>query len=164
MKKIYLLLLITIFLAACSNAQEKNQTPDNTTLSQEAQNAESAPSDNSGVENTKEKNEQDSGEAVYQKISAEEAKKMMDNQEVIVVDVRTIEEYQQGHVPNALSLPLDSIQDKAETTLANKETTLLLYCRSGRRSEAASQILLSLGYKNIYDFGGINDWPYDIEK
>ena len=89
--------------------------------------------------------------AAYQKISAEEAYEMMASQEVVVVDVRTREEYDGGHIENAILVP-------------DKEATLLIYCRSGRRSKDAAQKLLALGYQNVYDFGGVIDWPYELVK
>ena len=102
--------------------------------------------------------------AAYQKISAEEAYEMMASQEVVVVDVRTREEYDGGHIPNAILVPNESIGDDMPEALPDKEATLLIYCRSGRRSKEASEKLLKLGYKSIYEFGGIIDWPYELVK
>ena len=104
------------------------------------------------------------GKAVYQKISAEEAYEMMVSQEVVIVDVRTPEEYDGGHIPNAILVPNESIGDDMPEALPDKEATLLIYCRSGRRSKEASEKLLKLGYKSIYEFGGIIDWPYELVK
>lgn len=101
---------------------------------------------------------------VYHKITAEEAKTMMDEQTVTVVDVRTEAEYQEGHIADAVLVPNESIADQMPEALPDKEATLLVYCRSGRRSKEASEKLLELGYRNVYDFGGINDWPYDVVK
>lgn len=103
-------------------------------------------------------------EAAYVKISAADAKKMMDAQSVIILDVRTPEEYQEGHIENALLLPVDTILKDAEKTLTDKTATLLVYCRSGNRSKTASEALIKLGYQQVYDFGGINSWPYDVVK
>ena len=102
--------------------------------------------------------------AAYQKISAEEAYEMMVSQEVVIVDVRTPEEYDGGHIPNAILVPNESIGDDMPEALPDKEATLLIYCRSGRRSKEASEKLLKLGYKSIYEFGGIIDWPYELVK
>ena len=104
------------------------------------------------------------GKAAYQKISAEEAYEMMVSQEVVIVDVRTPEEYDGGHIPNAILVPNESIGDDMPEALPDKEATLLIYCRSGRRSKEASEKLLKLGYKSIYEFGGIIDWPYELVK
>ena len=101
---------------------------------------------------------------VYHKITAEETKTMMDEQTVTVVDVRTEAEYQEGHIADAVLVPNESIADQMPEALPDKEATLLVYCRSGRRSKEASEKLLELGYRNVYDFGGINDWPYDVVK
>ena len=103
-------------------------------------------------------------ETAYHKISAAEAKEMMDQSEVTVVDVRTLQEYQEGHVPGAINIPNEEILDTEPELLNDKDATLLVYCRSGRRSKDASDKLVKMGYKNVYDFGGIIDWNYDTEK
>ena len=102
--------------------------------------------------------------AAYQKISAEEAYEMMASQEVVVVDVRTREEYDGGHIENAVLVPNESIGSEMPEALPDKEATLLIYCRSGRRSKDAAQKLLALGYQSVYDFGGVIDWPYELVK
>ena len=101
--------------------------------------------------------------AAYHKISAEEAYEMMISQE-IVVDVRTREEYDGGHIENAVLVPNESIGSEMPEALPDKEATLLIYCRSGRRSKDAAEKLLKLGYQNVYDFGGVIDWPYELVK
>jgi len=101
--------------------------------------------------------------STYTTISGKEAKKMMDeNKDIIILDVRTREEYQEGHIEGAILIPDDEITEKAESMLTDKSETILVYCRSGRRSANASRELSDLGYINIYDFGGINDWEYDV--
>ena len=102
--------------------------------------------------------------AAYHKISAEEAHEMMASQEVVVADVRTREEYDGGHIENAVLIPNESIGREMPEALPDKEATLLIYCRSGRRSKEAAQKLLELGYQNVYDFGGVIDWPYELVK
>ena len=102
--------------------------------------------------------------AAYQKISTEEAYEMMASQEVVVVDVRTREEYDGGHIENAVLVPNESIGSEMPEALPDKESTLLIYCRSGRRSKDAAQKLLELGYQSVYDFGGVIDWPYELVK
>lgn len=100
---------------------------------------------------------------VYRKISADDAKKMMDeNEDFIILDVRTEEEYEQGHIENSLLIPDNKIGDKAEEILTDKDAVIFVYCRSGRRSENATKELIDLGYTKTFDFGGINDWPYEI--
>jgi rhodanese-related sulfurtransferase len=101
--------------------------------------------------------------AIIEKITSTKAKDMMDqNESIIVLDVRTEEEYNTGHIQGAILIPDDEIEEKVEDIIKDKAATILVYCRSGRRSEAASIILNELGYTNIYDFGGIIDWEYEI--
>ena len=102
--------------------------------------------------------------AAYHKVSAEEAYEMMVSQEVVVVDVRTREEYDGGHIENAVLVPNERIGSEMPKALPDKESTLLIYCRSGRRSKDAAQKLLALGYQSVYDFGGVIDWPYELVK
>ena len=102
--------------------------------------------------------------AEYKKITSDEAKKMMETQKVIVVDVRTLEEYTEGHIPNAISVPLETIENEAEAKLKNKDDLILVYCRSGRRSREAALKLIEKGYTNVIDFGGIQDWNAEIVK
>ena len=83
---------------------------------------------------------------------------------VVVVDVRTREEYDGGHIENAVLVPNESIESEMPEALPDKEATLLVYCRSGRRSKQAAEKLLKLGYQNVYDFGGVIDWPYELVK
>ena len=103
-------------------------------------------------------------EAVYVNITAEEAKQVMDSEEgYIILDVRTQEEYDQGHIPGAIVISHDEIEEKAEEVLTDKKQLILVYCRSGRRSKLAAEALAELGYTNIKEFGGIIDWPYEVE-
>lgn len=98
------------------------------------------------------------------KITAEEAKQIMDSEaNYIILDVRTDEEYAEGHIPNAILIPDYEIEEKAEAILTDKNQTILVYCRSGNRSKSASEILARLGYTDVREFGGINDWPYEVE-
>ena len=100
----------------------------------------------------------------YQQITQEEAKEMMDAQEVILLDVREQDEYDSGHIPGAVLLPVGTIdEDTAAEVIPEKDSTVLVYCRSGNRSKTASAALAELGYTAIYEFGGINTWPYETE-
>jgi rhodanese-related sulfurtransferase len=102
--------------------------------------------------------------AVYVNITAEEAKQIMDSEEgYIILDVRTQEEYDQGHIPGAIVISHEEIAEKAEDVLTDKDQLILVYCRSGRRSKIAAEALVELGYTNIKEFGGIIDWPYETE-
>ena len=106
--------------------------------------------------------ENDQG-AVYVNITAEEAKQIMDSEEgYIILDVRTQEEYGQGHIPGAIVISHEEIAEKAEEVLTDKDQLILVYCRSGRRSKIAAEALVELGYTNIKEFGGIIDWPYEV--
>ena len=100
---------------------------------------------------------------VFLNITAEEAKKLMDSEEgCIILDVRTREEYDQGHIPGAILIPDTEIEAKAADLLPDKDQLILVYCRSGRRNKLAAQSLADLGYTNIREFGGILDWPYEV--
>ena len=100
----------------------------------------------------------------YQQITQVEAKDMMDTQEVIILDVRELHEFEAGHIPNAVLLPVGTITaETAAEAIPQKDSVVLVYCRSGNRSKKASEALVNLGYTGIYEFGGINTWPYDGE-
>ena len=102
--------------------------------------------------------------AVYVNITAEEAKQIMDTEEgYVILDVRTQEEYDQGHIPGAIVISHEEIAEKADEVLTDKDQLILVYCRSGRRSKIAAEALVELGYTNIKEFGGIIDWSYEIE-
>lgn len=103
--------------------------------------------------------------AEYIKITAQEAKGIMDTEEnVAIVDVRTEEEFKQGYIPNAILIPDTQIRSLAPDLLPDFDQTILVYCRSGNRSRAASRILIDMGYAKVLDFGGILDWPFEIVK
>ena len=104
-------------------------------------------------------------EAVNVNITAQEAKQIMDTEEgYIILDVRTQEEYDGGHIPGAILIPNTEIEARAEEELPDKNQLILVYCRSGRRSKLAAEALVALGYTNIKEFGGIIDWPYEVVK
>ena len=103
-----------------------------------------------------------SGQTTYTHLSHDEAKDFMEQEECIVLDVRTSAEFEDGHIPNAILLPVDQVKDKAEEVLPDRESQILIYCRSGRRALKAAQHLVDMGYSHVYEFGGIIDWPYDI--
>ena len=108
--------------------------------------------------------ENDQG-AVYVNITAEEAKEIMDTEEgYVILDVREQDEYDAGHISGAILIPYTQIEAKANEMLTDKDQLILVYCRSGRRSKLAAEALVELGYTNIKEFGGILDWPYEVEK
>ncbi len=103
--------------------------------------------------------------AEYHKLTAEEAKARMDSGDpVLIVDVRTPEEFQSGHIPGAINVPNEGIADEMPEELPDVNAEILVYCRSGRRSSDAAHKLVSMGYAAVYDFGGIIDWPYETER
>ena len=103
--------------------------------------------------------------AMYEQITPEEAKKIMDSgEEHIILDTREQDEFDEGHIPGAILIPYTEIENKAEEMLPDKDAQILVYCRSGRRSKIAAESLAKLGYTNVKEFGGIIDWPYEVEK
>ena len=104
-------------------------------------------------------------EFMYEQITQEEAKKIIDEQDgYVIIDARTHEEFATGHIPNAICIPNETIDEGIGDQLPDKEQLLLIYCRSGNRSKQAADKLVKLGYTNIKEFGGIITWPYDIVK
>jgi len=124
---------------------------------------------NSNKVNTEEKKD---GEQVMEKskyvyMSASqmvEQIKDMKMEDYVILDVRTKSEYDEERIPNSVLLTLSEIESKAASVLPNKDIKIYVYCRSGARSEQAAYKLISLGYKNVYDFGGIIDYPYEKIK
>ena len=97
-------------------------------------------------------------------ITAQEAKQIMDTQEgYVILDVRSQEEYDQGHIPGAILISDTEIETRAGQMLPDKDQLILVYCRSGRRSKLAAEALVKMGYTNIKEFGGILNWPYEVE-
>ncbi len=115
-------------------------------------------------ENKEESRVESSEKNEYISISAQQAKHLMDTEtDYIILDVRTDEEYNESHIPGAILIPDYEIAERAEQILKKKDWLILVYCRSGRRSKNASQVLADLGYSNVKEFGGIIDWPYGVE-
>ncbi len=134
-------LLFLILITACSTADQADRSTTEVNAIETVEN---------------EENEQDR----YVKITSEEAKEMIDNEDVIILDVRTEEEFRQGHIEGAILIPDYELDRLAEEKLPDKDATILIYCRSGNRSKLSSHLLIGMGYQNIYDFGGILDWRY----
>lgn len=104
-----------------------------------------------------------SAKAEYTHIDQETAKAMMaEDDGHIIVDVRRQDEYDSGHIPDAVCIPNESIGTEPPAELPDLEQVILVYCRSGRRSKEASQKLADMGYTKVFEFGGINDWTGDI--
>ena len=137
MKKLFWIVLAAVLLTACGQNREETKPTEETPNTQEA---------------------------VYMNITAQEAKEIMDREEgYVILDTRAQEEYDDGHIPGAILIPHDEILQKAESLLTDKDQLILVYCRSGRRSKLAAEDLQKLGYTNIKEFGGIIDWPYELE-
>ena len=105
------------------------------------------------------------GANTYEQITPQEAKRIMDSgEEHIILDTREQDEYDEGHIPNAILIPYTEIENKAEEMLPDKDKLILVYCRSGRRSKIAAENLVKLGYTNVKEFGGIINWKYEVVK
>ncbi|MCF0148973.1 MAG: rhodanese-like domain-containing protein [Clostridium sp.] len=118
----------------------------------------------SGCSNVVKENSINDNESRVVEITAEEAKEEIEKGNVVILDVRTKEEYESGHIENSILIPLDEIKVEAENILNDKDKKILVYCRSGNRSATAANLLVEMGYNNIYDFCGIKDWTYEIVK
>lgn len=100
-------------------------------------------------------------EVGYRQMDPAEAKAQLEqDKNIILLDVRTQEEYNEKHIEGSKLIPLNILEDKVEEEIPNKEQKIIIYCRSGNRSNTALNTLLKMGYKNVYDLGGINSWPY----
>lgn len=95
-------------------------------------------------------------------INFEQAKQIIDNEQVLLLDVRTDEEFVTGHISNAINIPVDELEYRLDE-LKDKDKKILVYCKSGRRSIIACEILEAYGYTNVYNIGGVVDWPYGLE-
>jgi phage shock protein E len=100
----------------------------------------------------------------YRTISPAEAKKRLEAEaRIILLDVRTPEEYAEQHIPGSILIPVDQLEQAVEAKIPAKHETIFIYCRSGRRSKIAADKLIGLGYTHVYDLGGIFNWPYEVE-
>ena len=146
-KRILVLLMISVLLFSTSCQRGKSETEHETQAPETK-----AP-------------ETETEQVIYENITAEEAKKIMDSETgYVILDVRTEEEFAEGHIKGAILIPDYEIAARAEGILLDKNQKILVYCRSGRRSKLTAEALLALGYTNVWEFGGIIDWPYEIEK
>ena len=149
MKRLLLIIAsLTFILAACDGGK----SPDD---SVNASNGENSNTDSLAVTAGDDK-------SVYKKITAEEAKRIIDEEEsYIILDVRSEQEYSELRIDGAVLIPHTDIDSRAPDDLPDKNAVILVYCRSGIRSAAASKALVEMGYINVYDIGGIIDWPYE---
>lgn len=110
------------------------------------------------------KQKQSPSTAKYTDITVEEAKEKIEARNVILVDVRTQEEYNEKHIDGAILIPNETITDTQPAELPDKDADILVYCRSGKRSSEAAKKLADMGYTNVYNMlGGINEWPYETK-
>ena len=145
LKGLIFLLIISLTLFSSCSGNMNNEVSENTTANT--------------TENTI------NNSFTYEQISGEEAKRLMDTEtDFIIVDARTEEEFNEGHIEGAILIPEHEIGERAEKELPDKDQLILVYCRSGRRSKIASKALADLGYTNVKEFGGIIDWQYEIVK
>ncbi len=101
-------------------------------------------------------------ELTYIDIKPEEAKQRLEAESgILLLDVRTEEEYAQKHIPDSILIPVDVIEKEAPEKLTDKDAVIFVYCRSGNRSRTAASALVKMGYTNVYNLGGMNDWPYE---
>ena len=99
----------------------------------------------------------------YTQISQDEAKEMMEQEDGhVIVDVRRPDEFAAGHIPGAICIPNETIESEQPEELTDLDQVILIYCRSGNRSKQAAQKLFDMGYTNVYEFGGINDWTGEV--
>ena len=154
MKKLSILLAALLLLTGCGTSEIRREP------------APTNPETTATIETTEATEATDATESreAYMNITQEEAKELMDTQEnYIILDVRRQDEYDEKHIPGAILIPNEVIRERAEAELTDKDQLILVYCRSGRRSKIAAEILVDLGYTNIKEFGGILDWPYEVE-
>jgi phage shock protein E len=101
----------------------------------------------------------------YYKMNQNEANRnMKEDKSIVLVDVRTPQEYAELHIPGSILIPLDTLKTEAEKKLMDKKAIIYLYCRSGNRSASAAKTLVELGYSKVYNIGGISSWPFETEK
>ena len=145
------LLAFIVILAGCGGVSSGN-----------LENASSQAEKTTGISNKPEQTTFVADVTGAKKISPADAKALLDkDSSIILLDVREPDEYAVSHIDKSILLPLGDVSAKVETVVPDKKTTIIVYCRSGRRSALASTELAGLGYASIYDLGGINDWPYE---
>lgn len=97
------------------------------------------------------------------KVTSDEVVDLL-KKDAILLDVRSESEYDGGHIPNAILLNVNDVENKIKDVSSDYDQVIIVYCRSGNRSATAAQTLIDMGYRNVYDLGGISNWEYEIEK
>lgn len=148
-----------LFITGCTSVINKGTSKD-TEDNKPAESVDESKGDTATEDSDSKKEAPKQSKPKYKKITPKEAKEMMveDN---LILDVRTQSEYDQIHIEGSLLLPVDQIIKGKLDSLPDKDQTILIYCRSGNRSKTAAKALIKAGYTDVYDFGGINKWPYD---
>ncbi|MBF4693517.1 rhodanese-like domain-containing protein [Fusibacter ferrireducens] len=157
--------IITVFLIVVlvfSGCTDSARTSEDTSEQIEALNESKSNSESESLSESE--SDTESGEVIYERIAPEDAKQMLDEGTVFLVDVRTKEEYAEGHIAGSVNIPVDVIESEISNHVSDETQPIMVYCRSGSRSAMAADALNKLGYKVVYDLGGIQSWPYDIEK
>jgi phage shock protein E len=152
MKKYIILTLMVLLVAltfGCSKPAVEETNPDTTAATELETTA--------GTESTEQ-----AVQRIKAIISPEEAQKLIGQEGVYLIDVRTVEEYSEGHIPGSMNIPLDKLES-IQMIVPYADKTMIVYCRSGNRSAQAADLLESYGYLKIYDLGGIINWPYGVE-
>lgn len=158
------MLVLTMLCSSCASdtvSSEESRSGTESSLSYDL----SSVTDISSVNNDSQADSfpSDSYENSYKQISQSEASEMMQRDDGhIIIDVRRQDEFDSGHIPGAVCIPNEDIGIEPPEALPDKEQIILVYCRSGNRSKKASQKLYDMGYKNVYEFGGIIDWTGEV--
>lgn len=165
---IWIFIFLFILMVGCTSPVEEDTGQDQVSQEENIEESTDEVSQEINKDDTSDEMEDTQDEDVvavaeYRKITAEEAKEMMVEGNLIV-DVRTQEEYDSGHIEGAILVPLNILMLEDFNALLDKEQVILVYCRSGNRSRTASQILVDAGYTGVYDFGGVNTWPDDLVR
>ncbi len=151
MRKLLIITIALVMLLTACSTPSQSTTP--------SQSPSPTPSQSSTEENNEVKT------ATVQTITGSEAHEIIESdEEYTLVDVRTTEEYAEGHIEGAILIPDTDIAKLSESLLPDKDAKILIYCRSGKRSSGAAKVLAELGYTDVYDFGGIIDWKYEVVK
>lgn len=155
------IVLMALVTAGCSSAGDTAVQPIAAQQPQATQQPE-ATGEPEATQQAEQQPEETAQSAGVVTLTAADAKARLDSEEgIIIVDVRTQQEYDAQRIPGAILLPVDSIPADAQTVIPDKDGVYFLYCRSGNRSATAAAMLDQMGYRNIVDFGGIIDWPYE---
>ena len=160
MKKLFLFLILMLLLIPFTSCEDVQSTQTPYFTSNDAVQDTTSPITTTPSSTTPITSTSDTSPSEVIVISPDEAKEMMDQGGVIIVDVRREDEYAVGHIENAILVPNETIESEAATALPDKNAVYLIYCRSGRRSNEAAHKLVALGYQHVYDFGGILSWEY----